>query len=103
VNVVFVLNVEAIGHVDTNDLTLVINDASVSEVNPSATDVVHFVNCLAKGSEVALTNIVVKELGYAVSNASCGHNVVTAEEVQNEHGWLVGESGWLVSWVGQSS
>jgi hypothetical protein len=80
VNVVLVADAEAISHVDTNDLILVINNAGVGIEDPPATDVVHSVNCLTKGSEVTFANIVVKELGYAVSNASCGHNVVTAEE-----------------------
>jgi hypothetical protein len=103
VNVVFVDDIEAIGHVSTDNLTLVINDASVSEMNPSATDVVHSVNCCRKAKELVLTNVVLKELSSSVSDTKRSHHVVTAEEVQSEHGWLVGESGWLVSWVGQSS
>jgi hypothetical protein len=91
VNVVFVLNVEAIGHVDTDDLTLAINDTSVRVEDPSATDVVHPVSCLTEGGEVTFTNIVVKKLSSAIRYGSRSHNVVTLKKVQSEHGWLVGE------------
>ena len=91
VNVVFVLDVEAIGHVDTDDLTLVINDASVRIEDPSATDVIHPVSCLTKGSEVTFTNIVIKRLSSAIRYGSRSHNVVTLKKAESEHGWLVGE------------
>jgi len=93
VNVVLVLNVEAIGHVDTNDLILVINNAGVGIEDPPATDVVHSVNCLTKGSEVTFTNIVIKKLSSAIRYGSRSHNVVTLKKVESEHGWLVGEVG----------
>lgn len=90
-NVVLALDVEAISHVNTNNLTLIVNDASVGIEDPSATDVIHPVSCLTEGSEVTFTNIVIKKLSSAIRYGSRSHNVVTLKKVESEHGWLVGE------------
>ena len=88
------LNIEAIGHVDTDDLTLVINDAGVRIEDPPATDVVHPVSCLTEGSELTFANIVIKELGIAIRDGNSCHNVVTLKEVESEHDLLVSELDW---------